>query len=150
MTWIFSSFQVTPCVLTSCHFVISKQSGSSEQSGPHRCVTRRRPGDENHAVRFGQNAENCRRVRDAQPIRCLSLQGRVQALAPSGSQKKIWEEEVLSLSISLSIYLSTNNKLWALSRIKREIYFYKKVFCLSRDLLLRSTDRLYNIFIEEF
>ena len=52
--------------------------------------------------------------------RCLGLQG-VQALATSGSQK-IWEE-VLSMSISLSIYLSTNNKLWALLENKmRDIF----------------------------
>ena len=25
MTWIFGSFLVTPCALTSCHIVISKQ-----------------------------------------------------------------------------------------------------------------------------
>ena len=40
--------------------------------------------------------------------RCLGL----QALVPPGSRKKIWEE-VLPLSIRLSIYLSTN-KIWAL------------------------------------
>ena len=56
---------------------------------------------------------------------CWACKG-VQALAPPGSQKKIWEE-VLSLSICLSIYLTTNN-CGPCSRIKWEIYFYKEVF----------------------
>ena len=36
MTWIFGSFLVTPCALTSCHVVISKQGddSGSGQSGP--------------------------------------------------------------------------------------------------------------------
>ena len=34
MTWIFGSFLVTPCALTSCHVVISKQDSASGQSGP--------------------------------------------------------------------------------------------------------------------
>ena len=29
MTWIFGSFLVTPCALTSCHFVISRQGDGS-------------------------------------------------------------------------------------------------------------------------
>ena len=41
MTWIFGSFLVTPCALASCHILI-------------RCVTKRRPRDENHAVSFRQ------------------------------------------------------------------------------------------------
>ena len=36
MTWIFGSFLVTPCALTSCNVVISKQGNGSAsgQSGP--------------------------------------------------------------------------------------------------------------------
>ena len=36
MKWIFGSFLVTPCALTSCHVVISKQGNdnASGQSGP--------------------------------------------------------------------------------------------------------------------
>ena len=54
MTWIFSSFLVTLCALTSCHIVISKQGddSTSRQLGPHRCITGRRPRDEKHTVRF--------------------------------------------------------------------------------------------------
>ena len=60
MTWIFGSFQVTPCALASCHVVISKQEDDSIISavGYNRCVTGRRPRDENHAVRFRPRAEN--------------------------------------------------------------------------------------------
>ena len=54
--------------------------------------------------------------------------GRVQALATTGSRKKIWEE-VLSLSICLSISQLTSN-CGPFSRMKREIYFYKEVFHL--------------------
>ena len=34
MIWIFGSFLVTPCALTSCHVVISKQGSVSEQLSP--------------------------------------------------------------------------------------------------------------------
>ena len=50
MTWIFGSFLVTPCALTSCHVVISKQGSTIRALGYNRCVTGRRPRDENHAV----------------------------------------------------------------------------------------------------
>ena len=71
MTWIFGSFQATPCALTSCHILISKQEDDStiRAVGYNRCVTGRRPRDENYAVRFGQNAENRSRAWDTQSIR---------------------------------------------------------------------------------
>ena len=45
--------------------------------GYNRCVTGRRPCDENHAFRFGQSAENCSRAWNTQLIRSslTSLQG---------------------------------------------------------------------------
>ena len=97
---------VTPCALTSCHVVISKQNRTIRALRSSRCVTGRRPRDENHAVRFRQSAENRCRARDTQPIRDVSdvLSRGVQALAPPGSWKKIWEEEVLSL-----IYVSPSS-----------------------------------------
>ena len=70
MTWIFGAFLVTPCALTSCHVVISKQ--RVRAVGSNRCVAGRRPHHENHVVRFRQSAENrqsseghasCQRVR---------------------------------------------------------------------------------------
>ena len=74
MPWIFGSFLVTPCALTSCHILISKQEDDStiRALGYDRCVTGRRPRDENHAVRFRQRAENRSRMWDTQPTR-LSL-----------------------------------------------------------------------------
>ena len=118
MTWIFSSFLVTPCALASCHILISKQ--QCDQGTRVQQVCNR---NENHAVRFRQSAQNRSRAWDTQPIRCIrgSLTmacKRVQVLAPPGSQKKIWEEEVLSLSICLSIYLSNQQLTVGLSRIK--------------------------------
>ena len=50
----------------------------------------------------------------------------VQALASSGSWKKIWEEEVLSLSICLSTHLSHTTETSTLSRIKCERYIFIK------------------------
>ena len=72
MPWIFGSFLVTPCTLTSCHVVISKQDSTIRAVGYNRCVIGRRPRDENHAVRFRQSAENRSRVRDTQPTRGIS------------------------------------------------------------------------------
>ena len=66
----------------------------------------------------------------------------VQALTSPGSRKKIWEE-VLSLSICLSIYLSTNNKLWALFENKRDIFFIKKCFVRSLKLVNQCYDNGY-------
>ena len=74
MSWIFGSFLVTPCVLSSSHILISRQEDDSRirALGYNRCVTGRRPCDENHAVRFRQSAENRRRARDTQPTRGVS------------------------------------------------------------------------------
>ena len=54
MPWIFGLFLVTICALRSCHIVISKQDSTIRALGYNRCITGRRPCDENHAVRFGQ------------------------------------------------------------------------------------------------
>ena len=54
MLWIFGLFLVTPCALTSCHIVISKQGSSIRALGYNRCVIGRRPHDQNHTVRFRQ------------------------------------------------------------------------------------------------
>ena len=55
MPWIFDSFLVTPCALTSCHVVISKQDSTIRAVGYNRSVTGRRHNDENHAVRFRES-----------------------------------------------------------------------------------------------
>ena len=110
MPWIFGSFLVTPCALTSCHVVISKQDSTIRALRSNRWVTGGRPRDENHAVNFRQSAENRCQTRDTQPITGVShelTRGWVPALAPSGSWKKIWEE-VLSLNIYFSNNLSHN------------------------------------------
>ena len=83
-------------------------------------------------VSFRQSAENSSRARDTQPIRGVSdeLARGVLTLAPPGSWKKIWEEEVLSLSICLSIHLSHTTETSTFSRIKCERYiFIKKCVC---------------------
>ena len=84
MLWIFGSFLVTPCALTSCHVVISKQDSMIRALRYNRCVTGRRPCDENHVVRFGQSAENHSRVWETQSIRLslTSLQGGASIVNP--------------------------------------------------------------------
>ena len=128
MTWIFGSFLVTPCALTTCHAVMSKQrydSSAIRALEYNRCETGRRPRDENHVVRLSQCAENRSRARDTKSIRGVSdeLAKGCKRCPPPDSQKKIGEEEVLSLSICLSLYLSTNIKLEALFENKmRDIF----------------------------
>ena len=72
MPWIFDSFLVTPFALTSCHIGISKQDSTIRALRSNRCVTGRKPHDENHMVRFRESAENHSRVSDTQPIRGVS------------------------------------------------------------------------------
>ena len=62
-------------------------------------------------------------------------------LASPGSRNKIWEEV---LSICLSIYLSTNNKLWALLKNKIRDICIKKCFVRSLNCVLLLL-WLYNI-----
>ena len=81
----------------------------------------------------------------------------MQALTPSGSRKKIWEE-VLSLSICLSTHLSHTTETSTLSRIKCERYIFIKK-CVRSFLEVRKLClimfpliivlRLYNKFIHE-
>ena len=148
MTWIFGSFLVTLCALTSCHVVISKQGMKVRQDGG--CVTRRRPHD-NHAVRFRQKAENRSRARNTQPVRGFkpfddtACTG-VQALAPPGSRKKILDKKKSPLWVYISPSISqliSNGGL--LSRIKWEIYFYKEGF-RSFIEVRKSGMRVYNKF----
>ena len=123
MTWIFGSFLVTPCALTSCHAVKCKQGYDStiRAVGYNRSVTGRRPRDENCAFRFRERRESQSSEGHAAAQRYLGLQA-------GDSRRKIWEEEVLFLSICLSIYLSNNN-CGSLPRMKWEIFFIKK--CVS-------------------
>ena len=105
MPWIFGSFLVTPCALTSCHIMISRLDSTIRAHRLNRCVTGRRQRDKNHVVRFRQSE----RI----------------------AVEKIWEEEVLSLHICLSTHLSHTTETSTLSRIKceRYIFFIKK--CVS-------------------
>ena len=128
MPWIFGSFLVTPCALTSCHVVISKQDSTIRALRSNWCVKGRRPHDENNVVRFRQSPENRSRAWDTQPIRGVSACKGVLALASPGSRKKIWEE-VLSLSICLSTHLSHTTETSTLLRIKCERYVFIKEVC---------------------
>ena len=43
MSWIFGSFLVTPCALTSCHVMISKQGTRVQQVCKRKDTTRLEP-----------------------------------------------------------------------------------------------------------
>ena len=81
------------------------------------------------------------------------VRGCVQELAPLGSRKKIWEEEVLSLNICLSAHLTHTTQTSTLSRIKcaryiltkkcvrsfielRKSWVYNKYYCKAAPLVL--------------
>ena len=133
MTWIFGLFLVTLCALTSCHTVMSKQ-GYDSTSG--QCVTRRRQCDENHAVRFRER--ECRELGVEQGTanqRCHGLQGGASVGTPWLPEEDMGRSP-LSEYICLSIYLSTNNKLWALLENKMRDIFIKKCFIRSLNFIL--------------
>ena len=106
MTGIFGSFLVTPCALASCHTLISKQEDDStiRPVGYNRCVTGRRPRDENYAVRFRLSGKNRSRASDTQPIRGVSdeLARGCKRWHPLAHGRRYGKKEVLSLSIYVS------------------------------------------------
>ena len=60
--------------------------------------------------------------------RRLSLLGRASVGTPGLPEEDMGQEEVSSLSLCLSIYLSTNNKLWTRFENKmRDIFLYIRV-----------------------
>ena len=130
MPWIFGSFLVTPCALTSCHVVINKQGSTIRADGYNRCLTGRSSRDENHAVRCRQIAENLSwaRIRSRLEASLTSLQWDA-SVALAGYRWGIWEREVLSLwvYVTLSISQLTTN-CGPFSRVKWEIYFHKEEF----------------------
>ena len=123
--WFISS---DPMCLTSCHVVISK---TGQRFRSNRCVTRRRPRDENHMDKFRQSAEKQSWAKDTQPSRGVSddtaCKG-VQALASPGSWEKIWDKKKFPLCVYISPSISQITNWGPLSRIKWEIYFCKQVF----------------------
>ena len=126
---------MTPCALTSCHVVISKQGdGSASGQSCPTCVTGR-PHDMRTTwsdLDRGQRIES--RARDMQLIRgisddtaCKGVQVLALHLAPGrryGTRRSPLFEY---MSLHLSLKQTTNCGL--LSRINWEIYFYKEVFC---------------------
>ena len=127
MTWILASFLVTPCALTSCYVLISKQGMEECQGSPVQLVCNRKVTTwyENHAVRFKQS-----RVRDTQPIRgvrsSLTIQfarwcKRWSLLAPW----RRFETRRSPLSEYMSLYLSLKltTNCGPLARIKWDVFY---------------------------
>ena len=120
MTWVFGSFLVTPCALASCHILFCNQEDDSaiRALGYNRCVTGRRPRDENQAVRFRQNAENRGRARDTKLIRGVSDElASVDTpwLQEEDTERRILLSENMSLHPSLTHHRNMSpieNKVW--------------------------------------
>ena len=135
MTWIFGSFLVTPCALTSCQVVIRKQGmtachGSQVQQVCNRKETMWYPRGQilYRVQRIGS------RARDTQPIRGLGrlwrygLHGGASVVTPWFPEEGMGKKKCpLRVYVSPSISQLTTNR-GPLSRIKWKIYFYKEVF----------------------
>ena len=120
---------MTASAMTSWLVVISKQGSTIRAHGYNRCVTRRRPRDENHTVRFRQ------RQRIAVERGTRSWSGRLwracKCWHPLDSGRKYGKKS--SLWIYVSPAISQTNNCGLFSRIKWEIYFHKEV-CFVRSL----------------
>ena len=126
MPWIFDSFLVTPCALTSCHVLISKQDNTIRALGYNKW-----PCDENHAVRFRQCAENRSRARNTQPNRGVSdklARGCKpwHPLAPGRRYEK--KKSSLWVYVSLSISQLTTNDGPLFENKTRDISLLRSVF----------------------
>ena len=130
LTWIFGSFLVTSCALTSSHVLISKQENGSllEKSGP-TCMYPE--GD--HVINMRSDLKRVQRIeslaRDTQPIRGVSSSLMIRLVRgckhwhPWLPEEGMGQEEVPSLSISLHIILKPTTNWVPLSKIRWEIYF---------------------------
>ena len=139
MPWIFGSFLVIPCALTSCHVVISKQDSTIRDTQVVRVCNRKETTWWEPHGQIWTRSRSERRLWRAYKV--------VQALAPPGSWKKIWKEKVFFLRISFSTHLTHTTEISTLSRIKCERYiFYKKsVFVRSLKFVNQCFDYGYTI-----
>ena len=130
--WIFRLFLVTPLFVPSdisCHVVISKQGSTIRALGYNRCVTRRRPHDEKHAVRFRESRESQSSIGHAvdQVISDEVARG-CKHWHPLVPGRRYGKKSSLRIYVSPSISQLITN-CGPFSRIKWDIYFYKEVFC---------------------
>ena len=134
MPWIFGSFLVTACALTSCHVVISKQGSTIRSLRYNRCVTGRRPRDENNAVTFRQSAEN--RVEPgtrsrSEVSRLARGCKRWHPLAPGRRYGKKKSSEYISLHPSFTHHRNINpfeNKVWEIHIFYKEVCSFVRSF----------------------
>ena len=121
-----------PMCLASGHILISKQDSTIRALRYNRCVTGMRSRDENHAVRFTQNAENRSRSRDTQPTRGVSDElargcKRWHPLAPERRYGK--KKSSLWVYVPPPISHTPQKHQHFREQSVRGIYFYKQV-CL--------------------
>ena len=101
MTWIFGSFLVTPCALTSCHVVISKQSDDSASG--HSGTTGVKPEGDHVVLTTWADLDRVQRVggraRDTQPSRGIRVsdEGLQGGASVTDSRKKIWDKKMSPL-----------------------------------------------------
>ena len=139
MTWIFGSFLVTRVLWQAVRLWLENRAMTEVGVVKfNRCVTGGRPRD-NHGVRFRQSAENqvsSKGHAADQRVKVVfddTVCKGVQALAPAGSRKKIWNRKSSPLWVYVSPPISqlrTNcgppfeNKI-------RDVSFIKKCFVRS-------------------
>ena len=146
MTWIFGSFLVTLCALTSCHVVISKQ-GNGSGSGQGRQV--QQEGD--HVITTWSDLDRGREL-GVKPGNAANQRVRLSLMIWFAWGCKCWYPLVprrrygtrrSPLSEYMSLKLTTN--CGSFSRIKWEIYYEKCLVCsLSLVMFLVGSMRLYN------
>ena len=143
MPWIFGSFLVTACALTSCHVVISQQGYDCtiRALGYNRCVTGRIPRDENHEVWFRQWSEG----------HAADQRSSLTSLPGGASIGTPWLPEEDMVRRPLSTHLSRNTETLTLSKIKCEKYIFLKKFVRSFiEVINQCYDYSYTTVVSEF
>ena len=128
---------MTPCALTSCHVVISKQGVAVCWDRPVEQVCNRKETAlyENHASRFRQSVPSESRVKPGIGSRSealvssltIRLARRCKHWHPLAPGRRYGSRTYLSEYMSPHLSLKLTTKCVPLSRIKWEIYFYEEV-----------------------
>ena len=146
-------FRFVPSDPGCWHVVVSKQDRTTRAVGYNKCITGRRPRDENHAVRFRQSAKNRveRERRSRSEAYMTSLQGGASVGTPWLLEEDMGRRSPLS-DIYLSIYLS-RKKQWPLSEnkmsdifsfieLRKSLVYNRRVLALCRDLASNISQKL--------
>ena len=137
---------MTPCALTSCHIVISKQGMAVRRSRPNEQVLNRKETTwyENHAVIFRLSVQSESRVEPwirSRPEASLMIRltrecKRWHPLAPG--RRYVLRRNPLSEYVSLHLSVKFTTNCVPLSRIKWERYIFYKEVCFVSFTEVRS------------